>query len=317
MMARDALLHLVDRAERGRLLLAEASLLRSGIVALTDERPPQPAGRAFPLPFVFHRPTDPTVEAETGDFAEGVVFTDGTVALRWRGAHPFTGAWASLAAALHTYGAEGLTSVQWPPDDAELAARLVDVETERDRLARTVNDLHDGINAAAREAFDERKRHRAELLDAEAALARLEELLREARAGAAVADELYRGWMGRAEDAEAALAPALVAVVELRDTARTLRATLDRVPAEHRPHCPHGYVAHRDSCPVCDRDTDRRRALLAEPAHELAERLGTAAQLASALCDHLPSDARSLAHAIHRLCAGEITPQQALDETTE
>ncbi|MFD7512271.1 hypothetical protein ACFV5N_23450 [Streptomyces sp. NPDC059853] len=56
----------------------------------------------------------------------------------------------------------------------------------------------------------------------------------------------------------------------------------------------------------------RRRAAVRTDAEQ---RLATAAQLAGALCDHLPGDAWTLAHAIRRLCNGEITPEQALDAT--
>ncbi|MET7616978.1 hypothetical protein [Streptomyces sp. NPDC005408] len=48
---------------------------------------------------------------------------------------------------------------------------------------------------------------------------------------------------------------------------------------------------------------------------ERDERLATAAQLARALGDALPGDGWHLADAIRRLCAGEVTAQQALDET--
>jgi hypothetical protein len=236
-MTLDDLLHLIDRAERGALSLAEAALLRAGVLDLAGQHPEQPAGRRFPRPFVLFRPHDPERPGDTGDFAEGVVWSDGTAALRLRGTDPHVCLWPELAAALAAHHAEGLTSVEWPPDPTD------------------------------------------------------------------------------GDDGE--LARSAATVSELRDYVRRLRATLDRVPRAHRPSCPHGYVEHQDSCPVCDINADRRRALLGEPAHELAERLDVAAQLASALCDHLPGDAWHLADAVHRLCAGEITPRQALDETAE
>ncbi|MCQ8829843.1 hypothetical protein [Streptomyces malaysiensis] len=46
----------------------------------------------------------------------------------------------------------------------------------------------------------------------------------------------------------------------------------------------------------------------------LAERLATAAKLAGG--DFLPGDGWHLADTIRRLCEGEITPEQALDDTT-
>ncbi|MBI0374746.1 hypothetical protein JBE27_00250 [Streptomyces albiflaviniger] len=46
-----------------------------------------------------------------------------------------------------------------------------------------------------------------------------------------------------------------------------------------------------------------------------AERLATAAKLAGALGDYLPGHGWHIADTIRRLCEGEITPEQALDDT--
>ncbi|CAL9296718.1 hypothetical protein [Streptomyces sp. SudanB25_2051] len=48
---------------------------------------------------------------------------------------------------------------------------------------------------------------------------------------------------------------------------------------------------------------------------EQAERLATAAKLAGALGDYLPGDGWHLAETIRHLCEGELTPEQALDDT--
>ncbi|MFD9152378.1 hypothetical protein ACFWDF_35115, partial [Streptomyces diastaticus] len=67
-------------------------------------------------------------------------------------------------------------------DRAAMAADLATLRTvqaERDRLARTVEDMHDGINQTAREAFAERKRHRGEV---RALREQLEQLLAAVRA---------------------------------------------------------------------------------------------------------------------------------------
>lgn len=108
-----------------------------------------------------------------------------------------------------------------------------------------------------------------------------------------------------------------VTVAALRDYVHELRATLDRVPDAHRPRCAHGYVEHRDSCPCCDIAADERRALLDFPEAELVERLTVAAQLAGALVDYLPGEGWTLADALRRVCAGEITPRHALAITSE
>lgn len=49
----------------------------------------------------------------TGVVAEGVEFTDGSVALRWRGKYPATAVWASVDAALAVHGHEGATVARW------------------------------------------------------------------------------------------------------------------------------------------------------------------------------------------------------------
>lgn len=45
--------------------------------------------------------------------AEGCVFTDGSVALRWRGSNPATAVWPDLDSVLAVHGHEGATEVRW------------------------------------------------------------------------------------------------------------------------------------------------------------------------------------------------------------
>ncbi|MEV7991579.1 hypothetical protein AB0O67_06595 [Streptomyces sp. NPDC086077] len=61
----------------------------------------------------------------------------------------------------------------------DVEQQLATVKAERDRLGRDVEAMHDGINQAAREAFAERKRHRAEV---EALRVRYEQQLADVRA---------------------------------------------------------------------------------------------------------------------------------------
>ncbi|WP_406353224.1 hypothetical protein [Streptomyces sp. NBC_00658] len=68
----------------------------------------------------------------------------------------------------------------------------------------------------------------------------------------------------------------------------------------------HNRIEAAEEC-IAETETDR-------DAH--AERLATAAKLAGALGDYLPGDGWHLAETIRRLCEGEITPEQALDDTT-
>jgi hypothetical protein len=45
--------------------------------------------------------------------AEGCVFTDGSVALRWRGNNPATAVWPDLDSILAVHGHHGATEVRW------------------------------------------------------------------------------------------------------------------------------------------------------------------------------------------------------------
>ncbi len=49
----------------------------------------------------------------TGVVAEGCVFTDGSVALRWRGPNSSTAVWPDLDAILAVHGHCGATVVRW------------------------------------------------------------------------------------------------------------------------------------------------------------------------------------------------------------
>jgi hypothetical protein len=49
----------------------------------------------------------------TGVVAEGCVFTDGSVALRWRGTNPATAVWPDLESILAVHGHQGATEVRW------------------------------------------------------------------------------------------------------------------------------------------------------------------------------------------------------------
>ncbi|MFI9203317.1 hypothetical protein [Streptomyces sp. NPDC053048] len=63
----------------------------------------------FPRPFALHRTLDHTGVSGTGIVAEGVLFTDGTAVIRWRGPHASTVIWASLDDALAVHGHDGAT----------------------------------------------------------------------------------------------------------------------------------------------------------------------------------------------------------------
>jgi hypothetical protein len=63
--------------------------------------------------FELVRYRDPSGVSGTGVVAEGCVFTDGSVALRWRGTNPATAVWPDLESVLAVHGHHGATEVRW------------------------------------------------------------------------------------------------------------------------------------------------------------------------------------------------------------
>ncbi|TCC22217.1 hypothetical protein E0H58_23865 [Kribbella speibonae] len=73
---------------------------------------------AGPRRFVLRRTVDVTGVSGTGDVAEGVEWSDGTVALRWRGKWATTVVWDyGLDALLAVHGHNGSTVVAWLDSD--------------------------------------------------------------------------------------------------------------------------------------------------------------------------------------------------------
>jgi len=72
-----------------------------------------PAAPSSPRPFKLVRTVDVSGVSGTGVVAEGAEFSDGSVALRWLGAHPSTAVWPSVAEVLAVHGHQGATSVYW------------------------------------------------------------------------------------------------------------------------------------------------------------------------------------------------------------
>jgi hypothetical protein len=86
----------------------------------------------MPRTFELVRHRDLSGVSGTGVVAEGCVFTDGSVALRWRGNNPATAVWPDLESVLAVHGHHGATEVHWlegwtepspPPDPPELRGR--------------------------------------------------------------------------------------------------------------------------------------------------------------------------------------------------
>jgi len=69
----------------------------------------------FGRPFVLARDADPTGTSGTGIVADGVLWPDNTVSIRWRGQRPSTVFWDSLADAMAVHGHEGSTRLVWEP----------------------------------------------------------------------------------------------------------------------------------------------------------------------------------------------------------
>lgn len=68
---------------------------------------------AEPRLFTLERDTDVTGVSGTGTVADGVVWPDGTVSIRWRGDRPSTVVWESLEHAEHVHGHQGATRFVW------------------------------------------------------------------------------------------------------------------------------------------------------------------------------------------------------------
>ncbi|NEA33538.1 hypothetical protein [Streptomyces sp. SID13031] len=66
-----------------------------------------------PRTFELVRYRDLSGVSGTGVVAEGCVFTDGSVALRWRGTNPATAVWPDIESVLAVHGHQGATEVQW------------------------------------------------------------------------------------------------------------------------------------------------------------------------------------------------------------
>lgn len=68
--------------------------------------------------FVLVRYEDPSGVSGIGIVAEGTAFTDGTVALQWRGSAPALSIWPSVEAMLEIHGHGRRTVIHWL-DEAE------------------------------------------------------------------------------------------------------------------------------------------------------------------------------------------------------
>jgi len=80
-----------------------------------------------PRTFELVRYRDPSGVSGTGVVAEGCEFSDGSVALRWRGDNPATAVWPDLDSVLAVHGHQGATEVRWiEPTPKAAAGHLFD-----------------------------------------------------------------------------------------------------------------------------------------------------------------------------------------------
>ena len=77
-----------------------------------------------PRTFELVRYRDPSGVSGTGVVAECCEFSDGSVALRWRGDNPATAVWPDLHSVLAVHGHQGATEVRWIDPQPETTAGI-------------------------------------------------------------------------------------------------------------------------------------------------------------------------------------------------
>lgn len=100
-------------AECATTTAAPPSQTGSGPVEVIGGQP----GPAVSRPFALFRHRDISGVSGVGIVAEGVQFSDGSVALRWLGTNPSTAVWPSVEAVLNVHGHSGATEVRWVDEE--------------------------------------------------------------------------------------------------------------------------------------------------------------------------------------------------------
>jgi len=91
--------------------------------------PPAPSS-PFPRRFLLFRHHDVSGKSGTGVVAEGVEFTDGRAALRWRGEWPSTVAWDDVELIVGVHGHSGATEIRWIDPEPHVGYWPVEGEPE-------------------------------------------------------------------------------------------------------------------------------------------------------------------------------------------
>ncbi|GAA1616758.1 hypothetical protein GCM10009789_83470 [Kribbella sancticallisti] len=81
--------------------------------------------------FKLHRYVDVSDVSGTGDVAEGVQYSDGSVAVRWISNTPCTAVWDSIEALLAVHGHGGKTEVHWIDPEPATVCELVTAGIQR------------------------------------------------------------------------------------------------------------------------------------------------------------------------------------------
>lgn len=102
---------------------------------MTDTATTQTA--AVPRLFHLQRDLDVTGVSGGGRVADGVLWPDGTVTVRWRGDKPSTAMWGSLADAQAVHGHGGATRVVF---DDETMVSPKDLRAALRKVGRAIND---------------------------------------------------------------------------------------------------------------------------------------------------------------------------------
>jgi hypothetical protein len=78
--------------------------------------------------------------------AEGCEFSDGSVALRWRGDNPATAVWPDLDSVLAVHGHQGATEVRWIDPQPKLSAPQPKASVAPSKLAGGIEHLFDDVH---------------------------------------------------------------------------------------------------------------------------------------------------------------------------
>ena len=86
-----------------------------------------------PRRFYLQREVDVTGASGTGHVADGVVWPDGTVTVRWRGGRKSTVNWDHLADAEAVHGHGGATQIVWEDDRPQEATADLGVSSSKEQ----------------------------------------------------------------------------------------------------------------------------------------------------------------------------------------